>query len=130
MNFFEKKHIVTTNELDVYNHVNNVVYVQWIQDIADDHWNVLTEKMDEPDYVWFVIRHEIAYKAQAKLNDEVTITTWVGKTEGVKSVRHVVIKKGETLLVKSATTFCLVDKKSLKPRRITEDIIQILQPPV
>lgn len=128
MNIFEKKHTVVVNEIDEYHHVNNVVYVQWIQDVADAHWKILIKDIPTPDYVWFVVRHEIDYKGQAKLNDEVTITTWVGKTEGVKSIRHVEVKKGEQLLVKSETTFCLLDAETQKPRRITKEVTNLLLP--
>ncbi|WP_299109500.1 thioesterase family protein [uncultured Tenacibaculum sp.] len=128
MNIFEKKHKVVLEEIDEYNHVNNVVYVQWIQDVADAHWKLLIKDVPKPDYVWFVVRHEIDYKGQAKLDDEVTITTWVGKTEGVKSVRHVEIKKGTSLLVKSETTFCLLDGNTQRPRRITKEVTNLLLP--
>ncbi|CAL2101018.1 Acyl-CoA thioester hydrolase [Tenacibaculum sp. 190130A14a] len=128
MNIFEKKHRVILEEIDEYNHVNNVVYVQWIQDVADAHWKQLIADVPKPDYVWFVVRHEIDYKGQAKLEDEVTITTWIGKTEGVKSVRHVEIKRDKQVLVKSETTFCLLDAKTQKPRRITKEVTNLLLP--
>lgn len=126
MNFFEKKHSVTANEIDEYNHVNNVVYVQWMQDVSDAHWKMLIKDIPKPEYVWFVIRHEIDYKGQAVLDDEVIIRTWVGKTEGIKSVRHFEIFKGELLLVKSQTIFCLLDGKTLKPKRITKEVTNLL----
>ncbi|TYP98920.1 acyl-CoA thioester hydrolase [Tenacibaculum adriaticum] len=125
---FESTRIVQPNEIDEYNHVNNVVYVQWIQEIADEHWKFLTKDIEKIAYVWFVVRHEIDYKNQAKLGDLITVKTWVGKTEGVKSVRHVEIKRGETLLVKSETTFCMLHAKTLRPTRITESILNTLLP--
>ncbi|CAM1347891.1 acyl-CoA thioesterase [Tenacibaculum crassostreae] len=128
MNVFEQKHIVTHNEIDEYNHVNNVVYVQWMQNISDAHWKILSKKAINIDYVWFVIRHEVDYKNQAILGDEVTLRTWVGKTEGIKSVRHFEMYKDETLLVKSQTTFCLLDATTKKPKRITKEITNLLLP--
>lgn len=128
MNVFEQKHIVTANEIDEYNHVNNVVYVQWMQNISDAHWKELSKKTTNIDYVWFVIRHEVDYKNQAVLGDEVTLRTWVGKTEGIKSIRHFEIYRGETLLVKSQTTFCLLDATTKKPKRITKEVTNLLLP--
>lgn len=128
MNVFEQKHIVTANEIDEYNHVNNVVYVQWMQNISDAHWKELSKKATNIDYVWFVIRHEVDYKNQAVLEDEVTLRTWVGKTEGIKSIRHFEIYRGETLLVKSQTTFCLLDATTKKPKRITKEVTNLLLP--
>lgn len=128
MNIFEQKHIVTANEIDEYNHVNNVVYVQWMQNISDAHWKELSKKATNIDYVWFVIRHEVDYKNQAVLGDEVMLKTWVGKTEGIKSIRHFEIYRDETLLVKSQTTFCLLDAVTKKPKRITKEVTNLLLP--
>lgn len=128
MNLFEQKHIVTPEEIDEYNHVNNVVYVQWMQNISDAHWKELSKNVENIDYVWFVIRHEVDYKNQAVLGDEVTLRTWVGKTEGIRSIRHFEMYKGETLLVKSQTTFCLLDANTKKPKRITKEVTNLLLP--
>ncbi|MCG8902519.1 acyl-CoA thioesterase [Tenacibaculum finnmarkense] len=126
MNFYEKKYTVTTNEIDEYQHVNNVVYVQWMQEVSAAHWLLLIKNIPKPDYVWFVIRHEIDYKKQAVLGDEISVKTWVGKTEGIRSVRHFEIHKGTDLLVKSETTFCLLDAKTQKPKRITKEVTNVL----
>ncbi|AZJ31718.1 acyl-CoA thioester hydrolase [Tenacibaculum mesophilum] len=128
MNLFEQKHIVTSEEIDEYNHVNNVVYVQWMQNISDAHWKALSKNVENIDYVWFVIRHEVDYKNQAVLGDEVTLRTWVGKTEGIRSIRHFEMYRGETLLVKSQTTFCLLDANTKKPKRITKEVTNLLLP--
>ncbi|KAB1159904.1 acyl-CoA thioesterase [Tenacibaculum aiptasiae] len=126
MNLYEKKIIVTSKDIDEYNHVNNVVYVQWMQDASNAHWTQLIKNVPKPDYVWFVIRHEVDYKNQAVLGDEITVKTWVGKTEGIKSVRHFEIYKEELLLVKSQTTFCLLDAETKRPRRITKEVTNLL----
>ncbi|WP_437824624.1 acyl-CoA thioesterase [Tenacibaculum mesophilum] len=128
MNLFEQKHIVTSEEIDEYNHVNNVVYVQWMQNISDAHWKELSKNVKNIDYVWFVIRHEVDYKNQAVLGDEVTLRTWIGKTEGIRSIRHFEMYRGETLLVKSQTTFCLLDANTKKPKRITKEVTNLLLP--
>lgn len=126
MNFYEKKYIATSNEIDEYNHVNNVVYVKWMQEVSANHWSMLIKDVPKPDYVWFVIRHEIDYKKQGVLGDEITVKTWVGETAGIKSVRHFEMRRGETLLVKSQTTFCLLDAKTQKPKRVTKEITNLL----
>lgn len=126
MRFYENKRIVSSNEIDEYNHVNNVVYVQWMQEVSNEHWTLLIKDISKPNYVWFVIRHEIDYKNQAILGDEVLVKTWVGKTEGIKSVRHFEMYRGEVLLVKSQTIFCLLDANTLKPKRVTKEITNLL----
>lgn len=125
---FVSKRTVVSEEIDELNHVNNVVYVQWVQDIAVLHWQYLTKNVNAEDLIWVVLKHEIDYLGQATLNDEVTLKTWVGETKGVKSIRHVEIFKEDKLLVKAQTTWCLLNNKTLRPARITEDIYNLLSP--
>ena len=128
MSVFETNYTVVTSNIDELNHVNNVVYLQWIQDIANLHWNELKQGVDTAAYVWVVIRHEIDYLNQALLGDTLLAKTWVGKTAGLKSIRHVEFYRNNKLLVKAQTTFCLLHAKSLKPMRITDEILAMLAP--
>ena len=117
--------MVTKNDIDHLNHVNNVIYVHWVLEAAEKHWDFLsTSKMNET-YVWVVLRHEIDYLSSAKLNDVITINTWVENTRGVKSERIVEIKKDGKMVSKALTTWCLLDKKTMKPARIPSEIIEI-----
>ncbi len=120
---------VEEQHLDALNHVNNVVYVEWINDISGKHWSKITTEALDKNYFWVVIRHEIDYINQAVLGDTITIYTWVGESRGVKSIRHVQIQKGEIVLVKAQTTWCLIDANTFKPTRIKEDIMEVLRPP-
>ncbi|MBT4678678.1 acyl-CoA thioesterase [Flavobacteriaceae bacterium] len=128
MSVFETNYTVVTSNIDELNHVNNVVYLQWIQDIAGLHWNELKQGVDTAAYVWVVIRHEIDYLNQALLGDTLLAKTWVGKTAGLKSIRHVEFYRNNKLLVKAQTTFCLLHAKSFKPMRITDEILAMLAP--
>lgn len=126
-NVYQIDRKVENSHIDNLGHVNNVVYLQWVQDIANMHWNALKEGFDTSEFVWVVLRHEIDYSGQALLNDELIVKTWVGQTEGIKSVRHVQIEKMGKPIVKVKTVWCLVDSKSMRPKRITGDILTILQ---
>ena len=119
---------VDENALDALNHVNNVVYLQWVNDISEKHWNLLAGQEIKEKYFWVVLRHELDYKNQAFLGDEITVSTWVGESSGVKSIRNVHISKGETILLKARSTWCLLEVKTLRPTRIKEDILSLLRP--
>ena len=124
------RHTLTVgpDHLDELEHVNNVVYLQWVNDISGMHWNQLSAGGLKEKYFWVVIRHELDYLNQAVLHDELDLTTWVGESKGVKSIRHVEIYRGETLLVRAASTWCLIDAKTLRPTRIKRDILNTLYP--
>lgn len=112
--------------LDNLMHVNNVVYLHWVNEISEIHWNLLASEELKEKYFWVVLRHELDYLNQAVLNDELLVRTWVGKSHGVKSVRHVEIYNGDKLLLKAASTWCLIDAKAGRPTRIKNDILDIL----
>lgn len=115
-------------DIDDLNHVNNAVYVKWMDEVAKKHWSLLSEGHHLEEYIWVVSRHEIDYKNQALLGDEITAKTWVGETRGVTSERFIEFYKGDVLLAKSKTIWVLLDAKSFKPTRIRENILKVLQP--
>ncbi len=117
---FSNSFKVTANNIDEQGHVNNVAYLRWIQDIAVAHWrHAATEEMLEK-FSWVVIRHEIDYKKQAFENEEITATTWVGKWTKVTCERFTEIRRGEEVLVKSRTLWCMIDKEKARPKRISQ----------
>ncbi|MCA0133119.1 acyl-CoA thioesterase [Winogradskyella alexanderae] len=120
MQVFEKTITVSKNDLDQLNHVNNVRYVQWVQDIAEAHWNKNAGKEILQNYYWVLVKHIINYKNQAVLGDVLKLKTYVISSEGVTSIRIVEIHNATTnkLLVNSETKWCLMDKASNRPRRI------------
>jgi acyl-CoA thioester hydrolase len=118
--------IVSKKDLDTLNHVNNVTYLHWVQNVAEKHWNILSTDEIDDRYVWVVLRHEIDYFLPAMLNDEIVITTYIGDSYGVKSERFVEIKKVEKLLAKAKTIWCLLDKNTMKPVKVPPEIKAIL----
>lgn len=115
---------VPKTAIDQRNHVNNVAYLQWCMDAAEAHWLANATAEMQSNYVWYVLNHEISYKASAFENDLLTIETWVGTTEGVKSERHYKItrKDDEMLLVEAKTLWCFLDSKTLRPTKIPDEI--------
>ncbi|WP_081211495.1 acyl-CoA thioesterase [Salegentibacter sediminis] len=126
---FEQKLKVEQSHLDEQNHVNNVQYVQWVQDVAKAHWESRAPREFQEKYFWVVVRHEIDYKKQAFLNEEILLQTYVSETTHVKSIRHVIIKNAKTgkVLVEAKTTWALIDKQIQKPAKIAEDLKKIFE---
>jgi acyl-CoA thioester hydrolase len=118
---------ITPEDIDDMNHVNNVVYVRWVQDAAAAHWNALASVELKRRYAWVVLRHEIDYKNSAKLGDPVKAETWVSSCEGVRSVRNVRLSHGESgiIFAEAVTMWCLLDAVTKRPKRIDVDITSI-----
>ena len=124
MKTLEKEITVSKNDLDDLNHVNNVIYVHWVQEIAKEHWKSLVSNEIIKNYYWVLLEHQIKYLNPALLNDKIMIKTYIEKTEGIRSNRIVEIynRNNDKLLVKSKTIWCLINAKTNKPNRITDEI--------
>ena len=124
MKTLEKEIIVSKNDLDELNHVNNVIYIHWVQEIAKNHWKSLVSSEIIKNYYWVLLEHQIKYLHPAFLGDKIILKTYVEKTEVVKSNRIVEIYNTDTnkLLVTSKTIWCLINAKTKKPNRITDEI--------
>ena len=128
-NVFTLKITVSSKDIDTLKHVNNLVYVKWMDKIATEHYAFLTKDNPLPQYVWVVTRHEIDYLKQAILGDKITVKTWVGETNGITSIRFMNFYKENLLLVKAKTVWLMLDSKTFKPTRIREKVLKVLQPP-
>ena len=127
METFEKLITVIKDDLDELNHVNNVRYVKWVNDIAKEHWLQNASKDICEKYFWVLLKHNIEYKNSALLNDIVKLKTYVIKAEGVTSTRIVEMYQYKTqkLLVKSETSWCLMSFKTMRPTRINSEIANL-----
>ncbi len=127
MKRFSQQILVQKHHIDEQNHVNNVIYVQWIQDVAVAHWVSEVSLKVQDELTWFLLRHEIDYKQQSFENDEITVTTWVGSATKVTCKRFTEIKRGEHLIVQAKSNWCLLDVKTRKPSRISEEIRELFE---
>ncbi len=123
---FEKTLTVSEADLDMMNHVNNVRYLQWVQDVAEAHWRAVANPEWLVKYAWVVINHFIEYKKPALLGDQILIKTHVNENVGVKSQRLVRIFHAETneLLCQAGTWWCLLDGNTKRPMRIPAEIVE------
>ncbi|HEX8369544.1 MAG TPA: acyl-CoA thioesterase [Pyrinomonadaceae bacterium] len=113
---------VEPGDIDEQRHVNNVAYVRWIQDVAVAHWFQATTAAQQAKVVWVVLRHEVDYKRQSFENEEITATTWVGEWTAVTCERFTEIRRGADLLVKARTIWCMLDRETAKPTRISSEL--------
>ena len=127
-NIFEFSFAVLPEHLDALQHVNNVVYVQWMQDIATKHWTSFASPELEKKILWVARRHEIDYLSQAFLNDELVMRTWTGDHAAVSWDRHyeIIRKADNKKIITAKSVWVLLDKKTFKPKRIDEEVLNVL----
>lgn len=121
---FEITRVVTEADLDERAHVNNVVYVRWVQDAAAAHWATLAPAGAREQTAWVALRHEIDYLKPAMRDDEIVIATWVGVAEGLSFERFTEIRRsGDGLvLARARTLWCPVDARTGKPQRVSAEV--------
>ena len=123
---FQTQIQVKPEHLDHFQHVNNVQYLKWVNHAAHLHWEQETSKEQREKYTWMVIRHEVDYKHQAFLNDELILKTWVDSFTHVVSIRRVDIINKNTgkICAQAKSKWCFLDKAKAKPIRIPGEIKQ------
>ena len=111
-------------DIDEQNHVNNTVYLRWVQDVATAHWKSLASVEAQNAIGWVVLRHEIDYKIPACLGDEIILRTWVGEASRLKFERFTEVRRkiDNQLLAQARTVWVPVDTRSGKPTRVPAEV--------
>ncbi len=114
------------DDIDELGHVNNVVWVRWIQDVATAHWAEIAAPAHLAAYIWVVVRHEIDYAGNVKLGEAVTARTWISDPpKGARFDRNVeFLNSAGTVVVRAKTTWALIDKASGRIARVPAEVAQ------
>ena len=114
------------SDIDANGHVNNVVYVRWIQDMATSHWASRQPAEEQARWAWIVLRHEIDYRRAMMPGETATGRTWVAETaEGPRFDRFVRIDGPDgAMCAQARTEWCMIDAASGRPKRVTPDIVE------
>lgn len=111
------------DDIDELGHVNNAVYVRWIQDVATAHWRAAARVEDVDRFVWVVTRHEIDYRRATTLGEQVMARTWVGEPQGARFDRFVeIVGTDGTIRVAARTVWALVELGSMRPMRVPREL--------
>ncbi|MCT8002823.1 acyl-CoA thioesterase [Sphingomonas sanguinis] len=112
------------DHIDELGHVNNAVWVQWIQEIATAHWEAVAPPEHVAAHVWVVTRHEIDYRGNVVAGETVTAETWVpNPPKGARFDRHVRFLDAEgQVKVEAVTTWALLDRATGRLLRVTAEI--------
>ena len=115
---------VLPGDIDEQNHVNNTVYLRWVQDVATAHWRAVASPKAQETIGWVVLRHEIDYKGPATLGDEMVLRTWVGKATRLTFERFTEIRRNrdDRLLSEARTLWCPIDAQTGRPVRVSEEV--------
>lgn len=114
---FEIDITVKESDIDQLGHVNNVVYLRWVQDAAIAHWMAAATPEEQRTLLWVVVKHEIEYKRPAFATDGISARTWIGGSAPKAFERHTeILRKADgKVLAKALTLWCPIDSKTYRP---------------
>lgn len=121
---FELTVAVQPADIDRQNHVNNTVYLRWVQEVATAHWEARAPADARETIGWVVLRHEIDYKIAACSGDEVVLRTWVGKATRITFERFTEMRRASDheLLSDARTIWVPVNIGTGKPTRVPPEV--------
>ena len=122
---FEMRITAGPGHIDELGHVNNAVWVQWIQDVAVAHWHAIADPAHHDAYVWVVVRHEIDYLRAVLPGESVTARTWVGEApKGARFDRHMeFVGDDGKARVRARTQWAILDRATGRPLRVPTEVI-------
>ena len=127
---YTKTFTIPSSAIDENGHVNNVVYVQWMQDIAVEHYSSIGGvEAQGPDSTWVIRKHSIEYFLPAFEGEEVEVRTWVENLRKVRSLRmyEFVRKSDGKVLVKGETDWVFMDAKTGKLKAIPIEVEKVFR---
>ncbi len=112
--------------IDMLGHVNNAVWVQWIQEIAIEHWEALAPAEHLAAYAWVVTRHEIDYRGNLKAGESVTGKTWIpDPPRGARFDRHVSFTGADgKVRVQAKSTWAIIDRHTGRILRVPAELVE------
>ena len=121
---------IPEDAVDENGHVNNVMYVQWMQDAAVRHYEAMGGRQLTLDLgaTWVVRSHTIKYLSPAFAGERIKILTWVANIRRVRSLRRYKFIRvtDEQLLVEGATDWVFLDVKTGRPRAVPPEVTGLL----
>jgi acyl-CoA thioester hydrolase len=128
---FQLPVVIRDSDVDALGHVNNTVYLRWVQEAATAHWRSLAPAEAQAAVAWVVLRHEIDYLHPAAPGDRVLARTWVGQAQGLQFERHTRILRAHDgrLLARARTLWCPIDARTGRPRRPAPEVRALFSTP-
>ena len=129
MKKFKKWITVTEGDLDELKHVNNIRYLEWVQQVSKAHWEQLSQSRWDGRYLWVVRSHTITYHQPALLGQTVRLTTYVPGARGPISRRQVdmVLEDSGRKIAECLTEWVLLDASSGRPTRIPDEVREVFE---
>ena len=112
---------VEPGDIDFMGHVNNSVYLQWVQEAVIAYWRRVAPAEAVAQHLWVALKHEITYRRPAFLDDNVVAQV---VAEGMHGARAF-FQRGEDVLAEVRSSWCCLDAATQRPARLARDVVRM-----
>ena len=127
---FRHQVAITAADIDHMGHVNNSVYLRWVQDAVVDYWQSVAPPDAVAKHLWVALKHEISFRKPTFIQDVVVAEVIAEKVEGARAFFTTIVKRGEEVLSEVKSCWCCLDATSLRPSRLASDVVSRFVPKV
>ena len=120
---------IEPSDIDHMGHVNNSVYLKWVQDAVVDYWRSVAPPDAVAGHLWVALKHEITYLKPTFLQDVIVAEVIAEKVQGARAMFTTVVRRGEEKLSEIKSSWCCLDAASLRPARLAREVIARFLPP-
>jgi acyl-CoA thioester hydrolase len=128
MTMFRHPIAIQPADIDHMGHVNNSVYLNWVQDAVIDYWRSVAPPEAVARHLWVALKHEITYRKPTFLQDVVVAEVIAEKVEGARAFFRTVLKRGEDVLTEIQSCWCCLDVDTKRPARLAGDVVRRFLP--
>jgi len=126
---FRHQIAIEPGDIDHMGHVNNAVYLKWVQDAVVDYWRSVAPADAVASHLWVALKHEITYLKPTFLQDVIVAEVIAEKVQGARAMFTTVVRRGEEKLSEIKSSWCCLDAASLRPARLAREVIARFLPP-
>ena len=120
---------IEPSDIDHMGHVNNSVYLKWVQDAVVDYWRSVAPPDAVAGHLWVALKHEITYLKPTFLQDVVVAEVIAERVEGARAMFTTVLRRGEDVLSEIKSSWCCLDAVTQRPARLAREVIARFLPP-
>jgi acyl-CoA thioester hydrolase len=113
---------IQPTDIDHMGHVNNAVYLKWVQEAVVDYWNSVAPPNAVAQHLWVALKHEITYLRPTFLQDAVVAEVIAEKVEGARAFFTTVLRRGDEVLSEISSCWCCLDAVTKRPARLARDV--------
>lgn len=110
-------------DIDHMGHVNNSVYLRWVQEAVVSYWEALAPPQAVAGHLWVALRHEITYRKPTFLDDLVVADVIAEGVQGAKAVFSTAFRRGEEVVAEVRSTWCSLNAATGRPARLAKEVV-------